>query len=285
MDACHSVPFQAAQFAAAGGFRDLDGDSPLEELSAVGDAHHGDSVPSLLPLSTDVSGSSSPTRFGGDDSPPPQEAFPHDFGSGPLQGSAVGGSGGFGSPFTGGLPPGPRAFSAGLPSFAGFGAPAGPRLNGLHTLSAPLNTLPQVCFYAANLLQAAHPLVLLLYLRSNAICRKRCPLVSNDARSVLSNVPDPVTADIFCPVRLQPRAVMVYGLPQGMVPVDQPGSGFLSQPVHLRDAGRAFSMPMPVTGAGVPGERHALPPWQPPTTFEDPSRRRAKRSVSDDNWP
>ena len=65
-----------------------------------------------------------------------------------------------------------------------------------------------------------------------------------------------------------------------MVPVDQPvglgflsqhGSGFLSQQVPLRDAGRAASMPLTCG--------HAPPPWQPPAALDDPSRRRAKRTV------
>ena len=53
-----------------GDFRDLEGDSSLDELDDVG-AHdpHGSDLPSLLPVSTDVSGSSSPARYGGSDSP------------------------------------------------------------------------------------------------------------------------------------------------------------------------------------------------------------------------
>ena len=142
---CSERSCLSAQFAAAGGFRDLDGDSSLDELGDIGDPHHHQprgGVPSLLPISTDVSGGSSPTRFGGDDSPHPHEAFQPDFGPGPLHAS-VNGGGGFGSPFTGGLQRDSRAFGAGFLSFSGLAGPMGPQLSGLQTLSAPLHSLPQ----------------------------------------------------------------------------------------------------------------------------------------------
>ncbi len=70
--------------------------------------------------------------------------------------------------------------------------------------------------------------------------------------------------------------------PQGMVPVEWPQSSFLSQqnpgflssqPVHLRDAGRAASMPVPF------GRGPAPPTWQPPAASDDATRRRPKRQV------
>ena len=71
------------QLTAAGGFRDLEGDSSLDELDDVGAHHHhhhhhhgSHYLPALLPVSTDVSGSSSPTRFGGQDSPTLQQVRP-----------------------------------------------------------------------------------------------------------------------------------------------------------------------------------------------------------------
>ena len=86
---------------------------------------------------------------------------------------------------------------------------------------------------------------------------------------------------VACRNRCKPRRVQTLAcLLQGMVPVDQPvnsgfltqhGSGYLPQPVHLRDAGRAASMPL--------ARDHAPPPWQPPAALDDTSRRRAKRTV------
>ena len=251
----------------------------------MGDAHHHTSVPSLLPVSTDVSCGSSPTRFGGDDSPAPREAFlPPDFGHGPLHASANSG-GGFGSPFTGGLPPDSRAFSAGFPSFSGLAAPMGPRVNGLHTLSAPLNALPQVRSLCQTYLRWAMCLCRCGSLTLVCICPKRSHFHTHRGHGTYT--PSHVlSVEVCCPVHLRPGSNKVYVLPQGMVPVDQPGSGFLSHPVHLRDTGRAFSMPAPVTGgACVAGERHghALPLWQPLIGLDNPSRRRAKRPVRDAN--
>ena len=196
-----------AQFAAAGGFRDLDGDSSMDELNDVGGgAHHRGGLPSLMPVSTDVSGSSSPTRFGGDDSPALREAYPLDYGSGPLSTSADmhdSGGGGFGSPFTGGLPLESRAFSAGLPPFSGLAAPAGPRFNnGLHTLSAPLNALPQASFPSLDAPQAAHVLVLLQFTDAlMCMCRAR----GCDAKLSLEPASEVLQCGVcwqFCPAYL-----------------------------------------------------------------------------------
>ncbi len=55
--------------------------------------------------------------------------------------------------------------------------------------------------------------------------------------------------------------------------LSQQNPGFLSQPVHLRDAGRAASMPAPFGRGAAPSA------WQPPVASDDASRRRFKRQV------